>query len=90
MKVPVAIGAEQLKSIHNLIAGWRNEQLKNEGAESYGGIPPGVFEENLKVAEQLRKEAAIAWCAAYRALPEGEEKQALQEEFWGWSDFEDV
>jgi hypothetical protein len=49
-------------------------------------VPADVAKAEADVAAAFRDQIAAVWCDAYRALPEGEEKSALSEEFYFWSD----
>ena len=84
MKVQIQAGADQIRAIHNLVCSIRNLLL--DGGPSVGGVPAEVARAEADVAAAFRDQIAAVWCDAYRALPEGEEKEAFKEEFWFWSD----
>ena len=84
MKVQVQAGANQIRALHNLVCSIRNLLL--EGEEVIGGLPADVAKAESDEVAAFRDQVAAIWCDAYRALPEGKEREALKEEFWFWSD----
>lgn len=87
MQVEVKAGPDQIRAIHNLAAVVLD--LLRGNPEQVGPMPAEAALANAKKANEFRDQIAAKWCEAYRALPKGEEKEALKEEFWSWSDLND-
>lgn len=84
MLIEIKAGPEQIKAVHNVAALVLDFLRSNP--ERVGPMPAGMARANADAANAFRDAIAAKWCAAYQALPEGEEKELLKEEFWAWSD----